>query len=737
MGSSGVSMTPIVKVAVPAPIPTLFDYLPPPPEKDAKLQVGVRVKVPFGRGGRIGVVMGLEQASEVAPERLKPVMEILDHKPLFSRNDLDFLRWTAHYYHHPLGEVLATALPAMLRQGKAAKVRGLEQLRLTPLAGEDALPSRAKRQLALLKLLQENDGVMTTAALSTLDWDWRAAARSLEKKRLLTVETLSPSPARPSPGGFKPNAAQRSAIEAIKAGLDDFSAFLLEGVTGSGKTEVYLGAAEAVLRRQRQLLVLLPEIALTPQLQARFHKRLGCPIGIYHSGLGDTERLNAWIGFKEGKLPILLGTRSAIFVPMARPGLIVVDEEHDPSFKQQEGLRFSARDLAVVRARMTGIPVILGSATPSLESLHNARRNRYLRLPLPERAGSANPPTVQRLDLRNQKLLAGLSPRARSEIEQALARQEQILIFLNRRGFAPILICHGCGWTADCPRCDARLVLHHFDGRLRCHHCGHETLPPSLCPGCGESKALIPLGQGTERIENELAQAFPQARVARIDRDTTRRKGSLQRILDQVRSGDTDILLGTQMLAKGHDFPNVTLVVILDADAGLYSTDFRAPERMAQLITQVAGRAGRGIKPGRVLIQTRHPDHPLLTILLDRGYRAFAEQALEERRQAELPPFSFQALLRAEALQPEPPCAFLQEAAHSAHALGLETVAVLGPVPAPMPKRAGHYRYQLLLQSRERASLHRLLARLLPDLRQLPRQRKIRWSLDVDPADLY
>ncbi len=729
-------MTQVVKVAVPVRISTLFDYLPPPGMQSTELRPGMRVKVPFGRITHIGIVVSLNQESEVDPERLRPILEIIDDEVIFSPSDLEFLRWTASYYHYPLGEVLATALPVILRQGKAARLRGIDQLRLIASEAEGTIPSRAKRQLALLKLLQENDGMMTTTALSSLEWEWRPAAKALEKKGLLVFENAVPSSTSFSPTTFHFNPAQTSAVETMVEALGDFNVFLLEGVTGSGKTEVYLGVAEAALRQGRQILVLFPEISLSPQLHTRFKKRLGCPIGIYHSGLSDTERLNAWLGFKEGRLPVLLGTRSAIFVPMAQPGLIVVDEEHDPSFKQQEGFRFSARDLAVVRARLAGIPVVLGSATPSLESIYNAQREKYRRLRLAERAGNANPPKIQQIDIRNQKLHAGLSPPAIITIERTLNRQEQVLVFLNRRGFAPVLICHSCGWTADCPRCDARMVLHHQQDRLKCHHCAHEMPVPSICPVC-HTKALVPLGQGTEKVAKELETLFPQAHIGRIDRDTTTRKGSLEQLMHQVHSGKIDILLGTQMLAKGHHFPNVTLVVILDADAGIYSTDYRASERMAQLITQVAGRAGRAIKPGLVLIQTRHPDHPLLSALLYQGYPAFAKQALEERRQAGLPPFSYQALLRAEALQPHIPDKFMQRAGHLARSLGRSKVTVLGPAPAPMPKRAGRYRFQLLLQSAERTSLHCLLDQLIPSLKRLPEHRKIRWSIDVDPADLY
>ncbi len=728
-------MKTILKIAVPAPIATCFDYLPPEPDPGLPLRPGCRVRVPFGRTTRIGILMRTDSDSAVDPRRLRPVLEVLDTEPLFGPDDLRLLEWASRYYHHPIGEVTAGALPAPLRQGRPAHVRHERQLRLTP-AGRKALATlKAPRQAALLRLLQRQGGVVKTEALVELDWNWRPVARALAEKGFLRVENaeneLATSPPDPPP---PLNPDQRRAVDSIVPHLEHFAAFLLEGVTGSGKTEVYLSVIERILAQKRQVLVLLPEIALTPQLKQRFERRLPAPVGLYHSGLSDGERMQVWLKFRNGELPLLLGTRSAVFVPMARPGLIVVDEEHDPSFKQQEGFRFSARDVAVIRARIQEIPVILGSATPSLESLHNARSGRYHHLRLPHRAGNARPPRLRLQDIRRQKLRAGLAPATCERIEATLARGEQVLLFLNRRGFAPTLMCHDCGWVAECRRCDTRLVVHRRDGRLRCHHCGHERAIPETCPACG-SGSLLPLGQGTERVEAELSERFPGVRLARIDRDVVRRKGKLEAVVEQVHAGDIDILLGTQMLAKGHHFPDVTLVVVLDADAGFYSVDFRAPERMAQLIVQVAGRAGRADKPGRVIIQTRHPEHPLLAALLSRGYPDFAAQALAERRQAQLPPFSHQALIRAEAHRLQSPLDFLEQVASLAKRLE-PRLQILGPVPAPMPKRAGRHRAQLLIQGDRREPLHRLLDRLLPRIGELPGSR-VRWSLDVDPLDLY
>ncbi|MFN3918740.1 MAG: primosomal protein N', partial [Methylohalobius sp.] len=722
----------ILKVAVPAPISKTFDYLPPMSEPCFSPTPGVRLKVPFGHTLQVGVLLGVETASTVVPARLRQALEFLDREPLLGPSDLALLRWAAHYYHHPIGEVVVNALPKLLRQGKPAEMQLNLQLRLTP-AGQAATPSaRAAKQTALLSLLRQHEGILTASDLSSLGWDWRPAAKALAAKGWLQIEAASSATGLTVPASFQPNSAQQQAIEAVTADPNRFNAYLLEGVTGSGKTEVYLKIIEKILGLDRQALVLLPEIALTPQVQTRFQNRFTCPIAVYHSGLSDSERLSAWLGFQRGEIPILLGTRSAAFIPMARPGLIVVDEEHDPSFKQQEGFRFSARDVAVARARQLGIPIVLGSATPALESLYNAQEGRYHHLHLPQRAGGARAPALKLVDIRGSNLQAGLAQPVLAAIENALARREQALLFLNRRGFAPVLICHECGWVANCARCDARLCLHRRDRCLRCHHCGHTRPLPAYCPSCS-AQDLRPLGQGTERLETELSTLFQGVRIARIDRDATRRKGSLDKLIKAIHAKEVDVLLGTQMLAKGHHFPNVTLAVIVDADAGLYSTDFRAPERMAQLIMQVAGRAGRSEKPGQVLIQTRHPDHPLLTALLEGGYPAFARQALAERRQAGLPPYSYQALLRAEAHQPQLPERFLDQAAALTRAMADATVQVLGPAPAPMPRRAGRHRAQLLLQATKRAPLHCLLDRLLPSLKGLPVSRKVRWSLDVDP----
>ena len=729
----------ILKIAVPTPLRTLFDYLPPADISKEQLQPGIRVRVPFGKKSQIGILVKIESSSQIEPKRLRPVLEILDDQPLLRQPDLTLLEWAARYYHHPVGEVFSAAIPVPLRQGKAAKSKRLFTHLAFTQTGINYAPSQLKnapRQQALFEILKNSNGLIALESLNAMPWEWHPAARSLAAKGLVEFKEIGVKKEALQTQLMTPNPAQQQAIDTITSQTGQFAPFLLEGVTGSGKTEVYLRVIEKVLAQGRQVLVLFPEIALTPQLQARFSARLNSPVGIYHSGLSPTARLDTWLKFQKGDLPLLLGTRSAVFAPMARPGLIILDEEHDPSFKQQDGFRFSARDVAVKRAHLSDIPIILGSATPSLESLHNALSGRYQHLRLPKRAGCALSPQMKLVDIRDQPLTEGFADSTLNAMKGVLQRKEQVLIFLNRRGYAPVLICNSCGWVATCSRCDAKKVVHLNQRRIRCHHCGHEQPLFNQCPDCGSSQ-LSPLGQGTQRVEDTLAELFPDQKTTRIDRDNIRRKGALEEHLQAARRGEIDILLGTQMLAKGHHFPDVTLVVILDADSGIYSTDYRAPEQMAQLITQVAGRSGRAEKPGEVLIQTRFPDHPLLHSLLDEGYPGFARQALLERQQAGLPPFSFQAMLRAEASKPETPDQFLSQAAGLARQLPWHEVVILGPAPAPMPKRAGYYRSQLLLQAPTRNLLHKLLDTWIPQVEKLPQARRVRWSLDVDPINLY
>lgn len=728
-----------LQIAVPSPLRQHFDYLPPRSCRLDHLQPGVRITVPFGRRTVTGVLVKLSDTTTVPEKKLRPALKILDTTPLLSDDILSLLIWASEYYRHPIGDAIQHALPTLLRQGKAANLRYETVWQLSE-AGHNAditQLKRAPKQAALLQQLQaQANEVFTREHLNRQHSHWRQPLAALVKRGWVTEikrrDRLNNADTIDSPPNL--NDAQQTAIDAVIQHMDHFQSFLLNGVTGSGKTEVYLGIIEQTLAVGRQALVLVPEISLTPQTVDRFQRRFRVPVAVMHSGLGDSERLDEWLAARNGEARIVIGTRSALFTPMPELGVIIIDEEHDNSFKQQQGFRYHARDLAVLRARQRDIPVVLGSATPSLESLANVEQGRYQQLRLAQRTGRATPPTLQTIDLRGQPVENGLSRRLLDTIRDHLNRDEQVLLFLNRRGYAPTLCCHDCGWIADCSRCDAKLTLHASLQRLRCHHCDAEQAMPASCPQCGSTE-LRALGQGTERIESSLAKQFPQVDILRVDRDTTRRKGAMQTLLNKVHEGKKALLIGTQMLAKGHDFPNVTLVGILDADQGLFGIDFRASESMAQQIIQVAGRAGRADKPGLVLVQTYHPDHELLQKLLKQGYQAFAEQALQERREIALPPFSAMALLRAEASQRTTPMAFLSKAYNIAMRHNNQHVELLGPLPAPMERRAGRYRAQLLLQATQRKSLQELLTPLLAELDRLDDARQVRWSIDVDPVE--
>lgn len=743
---------PVLRVALPVPLPRLFDYLPPEdaPAPPHPADIGRRVRVPFGPRSLVGVV-----AEVGPPERsdapLRAAEAWLDPAPLLDGELLASLRWLARYTHAPLGETLATALPAALRRGESPAPVQHWAWRLTE-AGATArarlrgAPKRLADALADRALDADTLDLHPDDALRD---GWRAAARALIRRALVErIAVAAPAQAPPPGPALALNPEQAEAYAAWRAlavdadGAPRFAVALLEGVTGSGKTELYLRAIADALAQGRQALVLVPEIGLTPQTLARFRARLGVPVHALHSGLSDLERAQVWGAAARGEARVIVGTRSAAFVPLARAGVIAIDEEHDGSYKQQDGIRYHARDFALMRAKALNVPVLLGSATPSLETLHNARSGRYAHLRLRQRAGEAKPPKVRVLDVRKRALDAGLAPDVLAAIERALAAGGQVLVFKNRRGYAPVLQCHDCGWSAHCRRCStperpSPMTVHGGGRRLQCHHCGARQPAPAACPDCA-SLALQPQGIGTERLEERLAERFPEVPVLRIDSASTRRKDGLQRRFETLGDGP-GILVGTQMLAKGHDLPKLTLVAVVGIDEGLFSADFRASEKLAQLLIQVAGRAGRADRPGEVLLQTHHPEHPLLLTLIRSGYRGFADDELLLREAAGFPPYAHLALLRAEAAQADTPMAFLQAAktaliAAGAHEAG---VALHGPMPAPMPRRAGVYRAQLLLSCAQRPPLHATLDAALPALYALPDARKVRWSLDVDPVDLY
>lgn len=730
----------ILAVALDAPVMRPFHYLPPASAAGA-LRPGQRVLVPFRSGRRVGVVLGATDRCDVPPAKLRRVLKVLDPLPLLDEELMGLLDWAAGYYQHPVGEVYATALPRLLRHGRDS-CDGDRRWQVTA-AGRAMLAAgglaRAPLQSRLLARLAASESGLGASDLRDLASGWSDAIRSLEQKGLVVCERgAAPSEVTGEGAADVPlvlTAAQAAAVAAISE-VRRYQAYLLEGVTGSGKTEVYLQCIARELAAGRQSLVLVPEIGLTPQLVGRFRRRFPhATVVVLHSGLTDRQRLHAWREAREGRAGVIIGTRSAVFSPIPRPGLIVVDEEHDSSFKQQEGFRYSARDVAVWRARQLRVPVILGSATPSLETLWNVAAGRYRQLRLPERPGRAREPDIRLIDLRHHAAENGLTQPLLAAIGRHLAAAGQVMLFLNRRGYAPTLLCPGCGQCLECRRCDARMVLHRGRGRVVCHHCGSERDAPQQCPHCGVQ--LCAVGQGTERLEAALQTLFPGIGIVRLDRDTTRGRGALEQRLGDIVSGKARILLGTQMLTKGHDFPRMTLVGIVDADQGLFGTDFRASERLAQTIVQVAGRAGRGERPGEVYIQTLFPEHPLLNVLVREGYDRFAAEALAERRRAGWPPFAYLALLRVEATQRPPAYAFLEQACRLGEQLRAGAIRLLGPAPAPMERRGGRYRAQLLVQATQRADLQSFLGMWRARLPELPEARRVRWSLDVDPIELF
>ena len=733
----------ILQIAIPVPLRRSFDYLPPknyPVEKlEQQLQPGMRIKVPFGRQQMIGVLLNTTDKTDVPASRLKHALTILDEIPIISPNILELLHWASRYYQHPMGEVVSHALPKLLRQGEAAHIKGVNEWSLTESGKEVNLDTvkRAPRQVELLKQLQTSSTPLTAEAFDARQQNWRPILAKLVEKDWVQITQRSQLTGNPQPQAALPlNTAQQDAVTAVSGALDQFQCFLLNGITGSGKTEVYLHLIQQVLDNGKQAMVLVPEIGLTPQLVQRFTQRLACPVAVLHSGLNESERLNAWLAAKSGEAGVIIGTRSALFTPLKNPGLFILDEEHDLSFKQQDGFRYNARDLAIVRAQKAAAPVLLGSATPSLESLRNVELQRSTLLSLPQRAGSGTLPGFRLLDIRSQKLQHGLSTQMLTSIKQHLENGKQALLFLNRRGFAPVLMCHDCGWHARCLRCDAHMTVHQSSRRLRCHHCGAERPIEITCPEC-KSENVDLMGVGTERAEEVLQQHFPDYPVLRIDRDSTRRKGSMEAMLDNIHQGKPMIMLGTQMLAKGHHFPNVTLVGLLDADYGLFSSDFRATERMGQLILQVAGRAGRAEHPGEVLIQTHQPENPLLHYLLRYDYSGFTQALMTERRESAMPPYSHLALLRAEAPGNDTAMEFLNVARQLMEQNVPEGLWILGPVPAPMERRAGRYRAQLLIQHHHRHELQQWLAPLMQQLENSKSARQVRWSIDVDPMEMF
>lgn len=728
----------VLKVAIDVPLARLFDYLPPP--GCATPTPGCRVQVPFGRQQKIGLVMEVVTKSDLPHAKLRRATSSIDEQSLLSESDLWLIRFVGNYYQHPIGEVVAAALPALLRQGKPLQAK-IDTLTLSSDgAGVDCLllAKRAPRQAEVLQVLDPSRGTRFDI-LDKKAPGWRRQKKTLVDKGWVRVEQTLDSEAdqalvSEAQSGPRLNPEQRSAVSTLSK-QTGFHTTLLDGITGSGKTEVYLSVIRDVLDADKQVLILVPEIGLTSQFVRRLKERIGVTPVLLHSGLSDNERLVAWRSARSGSAPLILGTRSAIFVPLKSPGLIVVDEEHDASFKQQEGLRYSARDLAIARAKHLDIRVILGSATPSIESLQRAGDTAYQHVTLSTRAGGAVPPLMRLIDLHKHSLDDGLSAPLIAAIENHISRGNQALLFINRRGFAPTLICTECGHMAECQRCDSRMTVHRGKQALSCHHCGSTRPLDSACTECGGN--CVPLGQGTERVEDTLNKRFPEHSITRIDSDSTRLKGTMDRAFADAMSGQAKILVGTQMLSKGHHFPSLTLVGVINADQGLFSTDFRGSERLAQSLIQVAGRAGREKQQGEVYIQTAFADHSFWNELFAGGYHQVATSAMAEREAAAWPPFSRLALLRAASHEREHTWTFLNEVASFASGIALDGVRILGPVSAPMERRAGRFRGQLLLQSRNRQPLHQLIEQIRRDIESCSSARRVRWSIDVDPIELF
>ena len=726
----------IVRVALAVPLPRFFDYLYPP---DLTPIVGGRVLVPFGSQKRVGIVVDLPASSDVAKEKLKPIIDVLDAESLFNSTTWDWLAWSANYYREALGDVLFQALPVKLRNGESAVKNDRTFWHITEL-GKQAFESgelkRAKKQIEALNLLLTQDLEKGNNEISSAIW---SALKGKDYVEEIIVPTEQKSWQQALGDNALVNLDNRLTLNKQQALAfsqllfqEGFNVWLLEGVTGSGKTEIYLQYIEEVLKKGKQVLVLVPEIGLTPQTVRRFEARFNVEIDVLHSNLNDTQRLNVWERARTGQSAIVIGTRSALFTQFSDLGLIILDEEHDGSFKQQDGWRYHARDLGIVLAQKLNIPILLGSATPSLESVNNVQNGKYHHLVLSKRAGNATALRQFVIDLKHQRIQNGLSEPLLKRMQEHLEKGNQVLLFLNRRGFAPVLLCHECGWIDECHHCEKPYTYHQHQRVLRCHHCGAQKTVPMQCGHCG-STHLVTTGLGTEQLEETLKARFPQYNIARIDRDSTARKGKLEGYLEDIQQGKSQILIGTQMLAKGHHFPNVTLVALVNVDNALFSLDFRAEERLAQLYVQVAGRSGRAEKQGEVVLQTHYPDHPLLTTLLEKGYQAFAEETLKLRHNMGLPPFSFQALFKAQCRHSEEAENALSQLASFFYEQKIEGLQVLGPIPAPFSKKAGQYRWQLLLQHASRKQLQAALSRYSPEL---IKSSQVRLILDVDPLDL-
>lgn len=729
----------VLLIALPVPLYRRFEYLPAMDLDSKSYKIGTRVRVQFGTRKLIGLVVDKAANSSLPVNKLKHITEVLDDEPVFDAALLKLLFWAADYYQQPIGEVLFTALPSVLRKGKLITPTTHTLYQFSTENNLDTELGRAPKQRLIVELLTANPKGLSADEIAKHIPGWRSAMNALLNKNFvekINQESIAEPPLQESiTEKLKLNSEQQQAYDDLSNKLDDFNCCLLDGITGSGKTEVYLSLAKDTLNKDRQVLILAPEIGLTPQLVQRIESRLGEKVYLMHSGLNDNQRAQTWLATKTGKATIVVGTRSAIFLPFNKLGLIIIDEEHDLSFKQHEGFLYNARDIAIYRAKQLKIPIVLGTATPSFETQHNVNNQRYQRLVLSKRAKDSTIPDVKLVDMRSKASSDGLSNELIQAMQTELDNNNQILLFLNRRGYAPTILCQECAWIAECSRCDARMTFYKKRNILKCHHCLKEEKVPEHCPKCN-SEELLWLGEGTQRIENRLNEIFPNTSITRIDRDSTRKKDALEEKLKEIHAGKYQIIIGTQMLSKGHDFPNVTLVGILNVDHGLFSTDFRATERLAQLLVQVSGRAGRSIKKGKVLLQTYLPEHPLLNCLLSEGYAAFSKQALKIRKDCALPPYTFMLMIRARANNMALTENFLQDVRSIIAKDKIQGITIHGPIPALMERKAGMYQSQLVIFTQHRKSIQQNLGNWTQAITNRPLAKRVRWDLEVDPLEM-
>lgn len=723
--------------AIALPLYRLFEYRLVDDSEPAV--VGGRYRLPFGRGTRCGILLGVSDRSDFDAAKIKPVDERVDTEAVLGEHMLALARWMAEYYLQPPGDVIFQCLPGYLRGTRRHESPRVKRWRLNQVSAADlaSLQRKSPRQFEICEALQRQPEGLTAAQFKQINANWHAAVKALESKQLLAWE-WDDKPFSVQIDATRPQLSpeQAAIMQAIEPALQEFAVHLLDGVTGSGKTEIYLRLIERCLANGQQAIYLVPEIGLTSQLIDRIQQRFGDCFAISHSALTDYQRYRAWDRFRRGEVGIMLGTRSSLFSQCERLGLIVIDEEHDHSYRQEDGVRYHARDVAIKRAQMLDIPIVLGSATPALESIANCERSTYRRYRMDQRPTRFPPPPIELIDVRDSRFDFGCAAATFKRIDSHLQNGGQVLVYLNRRGFAPIVMCHECGWQSQCRNCDARLTLHQSLQTLLCHHCGYSESIPEVCPDCGHTEVRH-YGIGTEQLQLGLEQRYPQVPVLRVDRDVIASRDALKSRLQQLQSGEPCILIGTQMIAKGHDYPAITLSVVLDADQALFSASYRASERLAQTLLQVCGRSGRGDRPGEAIVQTRFPEHPMMQSLVHRSYRDIADELLQERRLLGFPPYARVVIFRADAQELKQALAKLEEIrALLQQARRFQQLSSIGPIAALMTRRIGRYRAQLSLLATDYQVLRSVLSEAMPAIQEIPSTPRVSWSVDVDAFDL-